>query len=777
MSRWILCALLGVTLVPCPAMAGVLLPKEPGAKPLAVRKQSIRVVVTDQVARATVDEVFENLSDKPLEGRYLLPLPEGAAISGFATWVDGQRVESRVEEKKDAEKTYQAAQQNGAQPALLEQTDPHTFATRVDGIPAKGTKRVEAQFAEILPYDSGTVTLRLPIAAKAGADFEPVGDFQVQLEVSDTKKIAELASTTPGVQIQRVGPSSFSVRMAARDVVPPPELVLSYRTESSKLGLSFATFKPMGETEGYFLLLASPQELTTDADIVQKDVVFVFDTSGSMGSAHKIDQARTALTRCLGYLNKEDRFGVVAFSDAVNPFRNKLIEASPDNVAAAQHFAMGLTAAGGTNISGALHAGMKMFEESQRPRVIVFMTDGVPTAGNTDPEQITSTVKAENTAGMRLFSFGVGSDVNRVLLEKLGRENRGAVDYVIDGQNIDSVIAGFYSKISKPVLSDLAFDFGEVTTTMQYPDTLPDLYKGSQLVVVGRYRGAGKVQAKLTGNLNGQKVSFPFEASFPYSADRDAFVARLWAGKRIDYLLSQIRIAGEREEAKNEVIALSKQFNIVTPYTSMVAVRSGPMVASVFPQRVKPGDPELFVRAARDAKVQVSIPELGISQVARWSEEKGLWTTRFLVPAGTPDGSYAIDVRITDASGHEERIAQRISIDTHAPAIAAVAEPVRAGQTALLHAQAVVSPLELASALVSRRDPYEAAKSLIDIRRVTAHLWDGRDVELALDPSGAGFVAHVETNSDLRAGSYPVTLTAQDYAGNVAQAQATVEVR
>ena len=343
--RRLICALLGATLLPCPAFAGVLLPKEPGQKPLAVRKSMLRVQVTDQVARATIDEVFENLTDTPLEGRYLLPLPDGAAISGFATWVDGQRVESQIQEKGQAEKTYQAAQQAEAQPALLEQVDPHTFATRVDGIAAHGTKRVEAQLRAdpALRRRNGNPAhpLERQGPERCRERRRPPGAGRSQRLEEDRR--AHLLHA--GLVAQRVGPSSFVVRLASKNVVPPDELVVRYRTESSRLGLSFATFKPEGEKEGYFLLLASPQELTTDADIVQKDVVFVFDTSGSMEEDHKIDQARTALKRCLGYLNKDDRFGIVAFSDSLNPFKTKLIPASPDNVTEALAFADGLAAA------------------------------------------------------------------------------------------------------------------------------------------------------------------------------------------------------------------------------------------------------------------------------------------------------------------------------------------------------------------------------------------------------------------------------------------------
>ncbi|MFN7131079.1 MAG: VIT and vWA domain-containing protein, partial [Myxococcales bacterium] len=602
MTRWI-CALVGAVLVPCPAFAGILLPKEPGKEPRQVRKQLIDVQVKDQVARATVDEVFENLTDQPLEADYLLPLPDGAAVSGFANWIDGKRVESVVRERSQAKEQYEQAKQQKAQPALLERDEAGIFRTRVDGIPAHGTRRIEAQFAQILPYDGGLVTLRIPLAIKGREGAAPVGDFRFRLQVTDQKKITELKVLSHPAAVERVSANELKVTLDAKGVRPEQELVVTYRTESSRLGLSFVPFRPAGESEGYFLLLASPQELTTAADIVHKDVVFVFDTSGSMGSEDKIGQARQALKRCLTNLNKEDNFGIVAFSDSMNPFRNKLVRASPENVAQALQFADGLQAAGGTNISGALLSGLQMVESSERPRVLVFMTDGIPSAGISDPVAVAEVVKSKNTGGGRIFSFGVGSDVNRTLLEKVSSENRGSHDFVERGQSIDQVVGTFYAKISRPVLSDLSFDFGDVTVTMQYPDVLPDLYKGSQLVLVGRYRGAGKVKAQLVGTLNGKKHAIPFDAEFPEEESSNAFVARLWAQRRIDYLMSQNRLHGERDEARTEIIALSMRHQILTPYTSMVAMRDDAVrLASVSPARVKPGDPVVHVRAPRDAE-------------------------------------------------------------------------------------------------------------------------------------------------------------------------------
>jgi uncharacterized protein YegL len=772
-SPWRL-ALLAALAVPTISMAGILVPKEPGAQPLVVRRQAIKVEVKDQVLRATLDETFENLTDRALEGTYQLPLPEGAAVSELATWVDGQRVVSHIQEKKAAEQEYARAQQAGQQPALLDKPEPGVFRTRIDGIRPHGTKRIEATFAQILPYDSGTVTLRLPLATLASTGTQSVGEFSFRAEISDQKKITAVETRSMPASIERLSPTAFRISFEGKAVVPARELVLTYRTEGSRLGLSFVTFKPGDGDDGYFLLLASPQELTTAADIVKKDVAFIFDTSGSM-TGQKIDQARQALTRCLGLLNAEDRFGIIAFSDAMNPFRNGLVPASPENVQTAIRFTDGLSAGGGTNISDALLSGLKLLEGGDRPRVIVFMTDGQPSAGIIDQDAIARRVREKNQGATRLFTFGVGTDLNRTLLEQLAKENRGAEGFVDNNESIEKVVGAFYAKIAQPVLSDLSFNFGEVTTRMQYPDVLPDLYKGSQLAVVGRYRGDGAVKASLDGTLNGKRISIPFQAPFPKVATESPFIARLWAQRRIDYLMSQIRLHGERDELRTEVIALSEQFQILTSYTSLV-VAPPEAVASISPQRVRPGDPVIRVPAPKNARaVKVSLP-FGEVLNARWDEDAQAWTIRFLVPGGVADGSYPIRVDVEHSDGRRELLALRISIDTQAPALAVEAGSVRPGQLLMMRARASIGATEVLGALARRSDPNEAVKSLFDVKRVTARLWDGREVPLTLASGGLGFTARVETNGDLAPGRYPVVFTAQDFAGNTSRAQTEVEV-
>jgi len=758
---------------PLALIAGILVPIEHGQKPLVVRQQELQIRIQDQVARATLDEVFENKTAAPLEADYVLQLPDGAAVSDFATWVDGQRVSSRIEEKKKAEATYDKARQRHQQPAMLQQSDAREFRMRVDGIPAGGTKRVEASWGQILPYDGGVVTLRVPLQKTGDA----IGVARIRVECEDQKRIVEVKLTSrQQAKVERT-PNGFVLAFEAKNAQPEDELVLTYRTESSRLGLSFVPFKPQGEDSGYFLLLASPQELTGAQDIVHKDVVFVFDTSGSMGDAHKIDQAREALKRCLSNLNAEDRFAVIAFSDSLDPFANQFRPATLENVGQAMRFADRLRAGGGTNIDSALQYALGLTAEGDRPRVIVFMTDGLPSTGVVNEFEIARRFRVGNQGHARLFTFGVGNDVNRTFLEKLGAENRGGSGFIADGEKIDTVVGNFYAGIAKPVLSDLSLDFGDsVTVAMQYPDVLPDLYKGSQLVLVGRYRGAGKAQAALVGTLNGKKIRIPFTAQFPATDEGSPFVARLWAQKRIEYLLAQNRLHGERSEAKAEIVALSTRYGIVTPYTSLVAVQpASPRLAMVSPARVRPGDPVVMVHAPRDSRrVRVQLPFGGEPIEARWDEDQQAFSARFLVPPETPDGSYPIRVEITARDGHVSQVPLTISIDTHAPEMVAWASPVRAGEILQLHAVAALTPGELWHALIMRDDPGEALKSLFDVRRVTARLWNGREIDLPLD--GHGFSARIETGKALAPGRYSIEVVAQDFAGNSSRRQIVVEV-
>jgi Ca-activated chloride channel family protein len=204
--------------------------------------------------------------------------------------------------------------------------------------------------------------------------------------------------------------------------------------------------------------------------------------------------------------------------------------------------------------------------------MIVFLTDGLPTVGETDLGSILKRVAKKNKAGVRIFPFGVGYDVNTHLLDKLSEENRGTVEYIKPEEDIEDKISVFYSKVSNPILSDITLDFGHIKTKDVYPNHLPDIFDGSQLVIFGKYNGTGHAAIKLTGYVGESKKTFVYEGRFRKRNRKNAFIPRLWATRKIAYLLSEIKVHGYNDELVEEIIALSKEHGIITPYTSYLVL-------------------------------------------------------------------------------------------------------------------------------------------------------------------------------------------------------------
>jgi len=765
----------------CPglAQAGVLLPTRSPATPLKVRKEQITVRVSNQVLQARVNQVFENQTARPVEATYLFRPPAGAAVSGFATWVGGRKITSRVQEKNRARSTYEAARRAGGAPALLSHLRSGAFAMRVARIAPGQTRRVELRYEGILDYRNGTVSLHLPLRfgkLKRGAS----GDLTLSVEITDTKEITAVRASGLPAKVTKLAARRWRVTYTAAGARPSKDLRLQYDVRSKDIGLTFLTHRQAGQ-DGYFMLMASPQELTTHADIVKKDVVFVFDVSGSM-HGEKIRQARGALKRCLGFMNRGDRFGIVAFSDATNPYRARLEPLAPAAVRQAVAFIDGLQPSGGTNLHLALTEGLKLLGRSSRPKVIVFMTDGQATTGITDTAAILTAARRANTSGGRIFTFGVGSDVNRAFLERLGKGNRGAVDFISRGADLSRAVAAFYAKIARPVLSDLELDFGGVTAAMTYPSVLPDLYKGSQLLLVGRYRGQADARASLSGRLNGARKRFTFKARFPAEAGGSAFLPRLWAHRRITYLLSQMRMHGETREGKTEVIRLAKRHHIATRYTSLVAAAPRRM-ARLSPARVKPGDPEIRIRAPRDARAVTVIFPFGVTKTARFEPDRDLWSVRFLIPRDTPDGSYTVTIIVTAASGEQQRYRVHYTVDTAAPLLKLSWEgPLTPGAAVKLTARQVVTERDLKQApnyLPSRRQRLRRlyAKLMRDARQVMVRTPDGKLVRLVQRVRGGAWTGSWTIPTTLTAAalqSSALELMATDVAGNRSSARVSL---
>ena len=394
-----------------------------------------------------------------------------------------------------------------------------------------------------------------------------------------------------------------------------------------------------------------------------KDVTFVLDTSGSMADDNKLVQAKKALSFCLQNLNADDRFEIIRFSTEPEPLFGKLTDASDDAVAQAQKFVGKLKPSGGTAIFDALHQAMALRpEKSDRPYVVVFITDGMPTVGETGDDAIVAETDKAASTGTRVFCFGLGTDVNAHLLDRIAEHTRAVSDYILPNEDLEVKVSNFFAKIKEPVLANVKLTFpGGVKVTKMYPQEMPDLFQGDQLVLCGRYSGDGSGDCVIEGDAGGDHQTFHGAGEFPKTADQQPFVPRLWASRRVAYLLDEIRLHGENAELKNEATDLARQFGLVTPYTAYLIMEDerGRHVAEDN-QVMRDMNQDEADKAAAGAYHSFGLDSSGISAVGA---------------AKVSDGAEEIGTRSTDAlrAGNLQKaaVAMNMPADPSKPASAA----------------------------------------------------------------------------------------------------------
>jgi Mg-chelatase subunit ChlD len=378
---------------------------------------------------------------------------------------------------------------------------------------------------------------------------------------------------------------------------------LFYGISPKDFGLTLLTYREPAK-DGFFLLLLSPRDNVTEREIAAKDIVFVLDTSGSMADEGKMKKARSALLFGIRTLRADDRFNVISFAGEERLMTQGLIRADAEGKRRGEEFVKKLEPNGGTNINDALLAAKKQFDSSDRPKILVFMTDGLPTVGELRIEKIIENFSTRSKVeGLRLFNFGVGYDVNTTLLDKLASENSGAADYVEPKEDLEVKVSNFFGKVNYPVLTDLEIDFGRVETELLYPRKTPDIFKGSQIAIIGRYKNSVENAVITLRGRNGKETRvFRYEKqNFPQIADENVFLPKLWAIRRVGWLTEQIRTNGEQKELKDEIVQLGTRYGIVTPYTSFLALESGVRLSGGNEDRAK-----LFRSAAPQAAKEQS---------------------------------------------------------------------------------------------------------------------------------------------------------------------------
>jgi Ca-activated chloride channel family protein len=572
-----------------PALADGIIIIDPPVEPdvpsyLTVKYHRVTVTIEDQVATTHVDQVFVNESRRQVEGTYVFPLPDGAAINDFAMWVDGERLPGEILAADEARRIYEDIVRCQRDPALLEYVGRSIFRARIFPIPPNSEKRVEIEYSEVLPLDNGLMHYRYPLDTERFSA-KPVGEVSIHVAIHSQGAIKAVYSPSHEVDVDRQGDFNVAVGYEAANVLPDTDFHLYTAVAQEDVGLNLLSYPGRGGEDGFFLMLLAPRVEVDRSAVVAKDVVLVLDTSGSM-RGEKLVQAKKALSFVLNRLNDEDRFNVVTFSTAVHSFAGGLTDVSERE--SARSWVEALEAKGGTNSNRAMLEALAQAAaeqgDTERPAIVIFLTDGLATEGVVETEQILRNVDDAAPGSARIFTFGVGDEVNTVLLDRMARDHRGASAYVRPGQGIDEEVSAFYAKVSTPLLSDVQVDLGvQVEDTYPYP--LPDLFAGTQVIMVGRYRGGGETTVVLKGTVNGREETLTFPG-VQFASDQQenqayAFIPRLWATRKVGYLLNEIRLHGESRELVEEIVDLSVRYGIMTPYTSFLVNED----AEVFSER------------------------------------------------------------------------------------------------------------------------------------------------------------------------------------------------
>lgn len=544
---------------------------------LVIRYHKVTVSIDDQVAVTRVDQVFFNPNDWAVEGIYIFPLPAGAAVTSFTLWVDGKPVEGQILDADKARQQYQQIVSSLRDPALLEYAGEGAVRAHVFPIPPQGERRIELEYTQALAAENGLVRYIYPLSTEKFSLW-PLEKVAISVDIRAAVPIRAAYSPSHAVEVSRESATHVRVGYEASQVTPDTDFALYYSLgEQPALHLlSFRDPQDAKDPDGFFLLLLAPQP-ESNGRALPKDVLLVLDRSGSM-EGEKFRQAQQALNYILQHLHEDDRFNVIAFSTGLDRYASGLRPASEADQAT--RWVESLNALGSTDINRALleAAGMA---DVERPTYLIFLTDGLPTEGVVESPKILANLEAAARRNVRLFAFGVGYDVDTFLLDSLAQAHHGTTTYVLPDEHIDEILSTFYVKISTPVLTDLELDFGAIGTYDLYPAPLPDLFSGSQIILLGRYRQGGMTTIKLSGAVDDRRQSFEFpEQVFVRSSAGEyplSSLPRLWATRKIGYLLNQVRLKGPDPETIDQIVRLSIRYGIVTPYTSYLVSEESPL--------------------------------------------------------------------------------------------------------------------------------------------------------------------------------------------------------
>jgi Ca-activated chloride channel family protein len=608
----------------------------PALGPQTVRLQSLEVslAVDEGLAVTELREILRNDGNRVAQAHFVLPLPPGAVVHDASLRIGGELVEAQILPAGQARQTYREIVRRMIDPALIEYLDEGLLSTHVFPIPPGGTRELKLNLTVALPEDFGSWNYRLPLRALCGGHLSPE-NLVLEGSVRSHYELRAPYSPTHSLAVsldEDHHRATFSLEdskdTAAHDIL------IQLPTVRERMSVWLASTRPVAE-DGFFLARIQPgTEGVREKDAARKRIVFVLDTSGSM-EGEKLVQAKAAVRYCLQHLDREDQFGLLAYNSSVRWLSRGVEAANSHAVKNTLVELERLAARGGTNIESALSTALEELKgNSDAPTYVLILSDGLPTVGDTSIDGLLALAKTHNESGARLFTFGVGYDVNTRLLDGLARDSRALVRYVLPGENLEESVSNLYTQIAQPLWTDLALRLHGARLYDLSPSELGDLHRGATITVLGRYRNSGRFQLVLTGHEGRARRNFRQSVQLARRATMHDYIPRLWASRRIAMLQSMLRAQGPSQELIDEIVDLGMRYGIVTEYTSFLIQEPNAQVARAQRQgQGMAGMPEA-ARDEMDAVLRESKGSTGKKAVTRAQEE-----ARLSVADSTPVGA------------------------------------------------------------------------------------------------------------------------------------------
>ncbi|MFQ6093196.1 MAG: VIT domain-containing protein, partial [bacterium] len=557
----------------------------------------VQARISGFIARVDVTQKFVNPFDERIEAVYVFPLPQNAAVDRMEMKIGHRTIKGIIKKREEAREIYEQAKREGKTASLLEQERPNIFTQSVANILPGDTILVSISYVEVMEYEKGRYefvfpmvvgpryipgeplseppsgygwaqdTDKVPDASRITPPVLPPGlrtghDISITLHLNAGVPVQDITCKSHAVTVDRLNRGEMTIKLAEKDVIPNKDFILNYDVLGAELEMALLTHRV--ENEGYFLFILQPKMAYADEEITPKEMVFVVDNSGSM-RGEPIAKAKEAMRHCIRNMNPDDTFQIIKFSEAASGFSPYPMPNTPDNRQKGLHFINKMHGSGGTRMIEGIRAALGFPADPERMRTVLFLTDGY--IGN-EREILLEIQKLLGKS--RLFSFGVGSSVNRHLLDRMAEVGKGAVQYVTLDENTDEAVAKFYERIAKPYLTDISIDWGQAEVKDVFPSEIPDLFSAQPVVVLGRYEKGGTFKIKVRGFVRNRKVVFPLKVELPAHKPQNDVIKTLWARHKIKDLTLQDLVLSEETEEMITDIAL--EFSLMSKYTAFVAV-------------------------------------------------------------------------------------------------------------------------------------------------------------------------------------------------------------